>query len=95
MIAYDLAWFDYIITATFLPVIARTALRPTASVRIDHLWPAFGIGAVIGSLLVARVDKTRDPRLALAVCYVIEALGVAGAIDHPKDCRIFVSWSTV
>ncbi|WP_176084746.1 YbfB/YjiJ family MFS transporter [Martelella sp. HB161492] len=90
-IAYGLAGFGYIVTATFLPVIARATLPPAASSWLDLFWPAFGLAAVTGSLIVVRTDWLRDPRLALTFCYVIEALGVFGAMVVPTVSGFFVS----
>ena len=47
-LAYGLAGFGYIVTATFLPVIARAALPGSA--WLDLFWPIFGVGAVLGAL---------------------------------------------
>jgi MFS family permease len=73
-LAYGLAGFGYIITATFLPVIARQALA--GSLWLDLFWPILGCGAVIGSLLATRWPVRFDPRLALALGYAAQALGV-------------------
>ncbi|TKI02484.1 YbfB/YjiJ family MFS transporter [Martelella alba] len=90
-LAYGLAGFGYIITATFLPVIARITLPPSASIWLDLFWPTFGISAVAGSILVARIDWVRDPRLALVVCYVLESVGVVGAMIVPTITGFFIS----
>ena len=81
VIAYGLAGFGYIITATFLPVIARETLPP--SIWIDALWPIFGIGTIIGALLSMLVPKRFDLRNSLAVMYGIQALGVIAAVVSP------------
>ena len=52
-VAYGLAGFGYIVTATFLPVIARAALP--ASPWLDLFWPIFGAGVIVGALLATRV----------------------------------------
>ena len=52
-LAYGLAGFGYIVTATFLPVIARQALP--GSVWLDLFWPIFGIGVAVGALLTVRL----------------------------------------
>ena len=53
-IAYGFAGFGYIITATFLPVIARTALPGSA--WPDLFWPLLGVGVAILSLIVVHLD---------------------------------------
>ncbi|MHA6882665.1 YbfB/YjiJ family MFS transporter [Ralstonia pseudosolanacearum] len=90
-LGYGLAGFGYIITATFLPVIARATLPPSASAWLDLFWPAFGIAAVVGSIVVARLERIRDPRLALIVCYVVEGIGVVGAMVVPTITGFFAS----
>lgn len=74
-LAYGIAGFGYIITATFLPVIARAALP--GSVWLDLFWPILGFGVVIGALIAARVPARFDPRLLLIACYLLQAIGVA------------------
>jgi len=73
--AYGVAGFGYIITATFLPVIARQVLAGSA--WVDLFWPIFGCGVVIGALLASRVNKVRDLRWMLIICYLVQAVGVA------------------
>jgi len=73
-LAYGLAGFGYIITATFLPVIAREALP--GSVWLDLFWPILGLAVVAGALLATRVPRRIDPRLILAACYAAQGLGV-------------------
>jgi predicted MFS family arabinose efflux permease len=72
--AYGLAGFGYIITATFLPVIARAALP--GSPWLDLFWPIVGIGVITGALLATRVRITGDLRRALAACYLVQAAGI-------------------
>jgi hypothetical protein len=79
--AYGLAGFGYIITATFLPVIARAALP--GSRWLDFFWPIFGLGVIVGALLATRVHITGDLRRALAGCYFVQAAGIALSIWWP------------
>lgn len=78
---YGLAGFGYIITATFLPVIARQALP--GSSWPDLFWPAFGLALIAGSLIAARLPQAWDNRLLLAGCYLIQALGIMLGIVSP------------
>jgi MFS family permease len=80
-LAYGLAGIGYIITATFLPVIARQALPE--SHWLDLFWPLFGIGVMLGALGASRLRPGPDLRLRLAVCYVIQAAGVASSLLSP------------
>lgn len=81
-LAYGLAGFGYIITATFLPVIARASLPGSA--WLDLFWPIFGLGVMAGALLATRVSPRRDFRVLLATCYVIQAIGIAASIWSPS-----------
>ena len=79
--AYGLAGFGYIVTATFLPVIARAALP--GSVWIDLFWPVLGVGTVIGAVLATRVVDSADRRLLLAATCSVQAGGVAIGLLWP------------
>lgn len=74
-VAYGLSGFGYIITATFLPVIARAALPGSA--WLDLFWPILGLGVACGALLATRIPARIDPRLVLVGCYLMQATGVA------------------
>ena len=73
--------FGYIITATFLPVIARQALP--GSSWPDLFWPVFGAALIVGALIAARLPMHWDNRTLLAGCYVMQALGIALGIVLP------------
>ena len=81
-LAYGLAGFGYIVTATFLPVIARQALPGTP--WLDLFWPLFGVGAVAGALLAAGLDPAGDLRPWLAACYAVQAAGIAVTLGWPS-----------
>lgn len=74
-LAYGLSGFGYIITATFLPVIARTALP--GSVWPDFFWPMLGTGVALGALMASRIPSRIDQRQLLTGCYLMQAAGVA------------------
>ncbi|MFH0129724.1 YbfB/YjiJ family MFS transporter [Variovorax sp. VaC1] len=78
---YGLAGFGYIITATFLPVIARQALP--GSSWPDFFWPLFGLAIIPGALIGARAPTYWDNRLLLAVAYALQALGVVLSVAWP------------
>jgi hypothetical protein len=80
-LAYGSAGIGYIITATFLPVIARAALP--GSHGSDLFWPLFGIGISLGALGASRLGPGGDLRIRLAACYAIQAAGVAVSIVSP------------
>jgi predicted MFS family arabinose efflux permease len=81
-VAYGLAGFGYIITATFLPVIARAALPGSA--WLDMFWPIFGMGVMVGALLATRLPPGKDFRLLLAGCYFLQALGIVASLWSPS-----------
>lgn len=80
-LAYGLAGIGYIITATFLPVIARQALP--GSHWLDLFWPLFGLGVMLGAMGASRLSPQGDLRLRLAGCYLLQAAGVATSLVSP------------
>lgn len=83
VLAYGLAGFGYIITATFLPVIAREALP--GSIWSDYFWPAFGLGVIAGALLTRFVPLSMDRRVLLTASYVVQALAILLTLAMPTD----------
>ena len=73
-IAYGLDGLGYIITATFLPVIARQVMP--GSVWLDLFWPLFGLAVIAGALLSTRISLKSDLRYPLAAGYMMQAVGV-------------------
>lgn len=80
-IGYGLAGFGYIITATFLPVIARQVLP--GSLWADLFWPMFGVGAAVGALATIKLGTRHDNRKLLTIAYCVQALGVVIAVAWP------------
>ncbi len=78
---YSLAGFGYIITATFLPVIARQALP--GSSWPDYFWPLFGAAIIPGALIGARAPTHWDNRLLMAAAYALQAAGVILSVVWP------------
>jgi MFS family permease len=81
-IAYGIAGFGYIITATFLPVIAREVLGPSG--WIELFWPVFGMAVAAGALLTRIIPMGIDRRSLLIGCYIIQAIGVVTALLMPS-----------
>jgi hypothetical protein len=78
---YGLAGFGYIITATFLPVIARQALP--GSPWPDYFWPLFGLAIVPGALIGAQAPARWDNRMLLSGTYAMQAAGVVLSVAWP------------
>ncbi len=81
--AYGLAGLGYIISATFLPVIAHQAIP--GSHWLDLFWPIFGLGIMLGALVASRIRSASDLRMRLIVCYVLQAGGVAMGLVWPSS----------
>ena len=81
-LAYGLAGFGYIITATFLPVIARSALP--GSHWLDLFWPLFGVGVMLGAWLATRLRSVADYRWLLLGGYLVQALAIAISLWSPS-----------
>jgi len=79
---YTMPGFGYIITATFLPVIARAAL-PAGSPWPDLFWPMFGAALIPGALAAARLPAHWDNRMLLAAGCALQAAGIAAGIVWP------------
>ncbi len=79
---YGLAGFGYIITATFLPVIARQSIP--GSPWLDLFWPIFGSGVMMGAIIASRIPAGGDNRLLLAGCYIVQAAGIGIGVWSPS-----------
>ncbi len=90
-LAYGLAGFGCIVTATFLPVIARQALP--GSVWLDLFWPLFGLGVAAGALLTVRMPMRRDRLPADGLLHDAGASVVLHAVRHlrkPMDLGLWL-----
>ena len=81
-VLYGFAGFGYIITATFLPVIARQALP--GSSWPDFFFPLLGLMVIPGAIIGARAPMAWDNRLLLAACYVMQGVGVGIGMVLPN-----------
>lgn len=81
-VAYGLAGFGYIVTATFLPVIARQTLP--GSIWLDLFWPLFGLGVATGALITIRFPTHWDRRHLLMGCYAVQAAGIMLGVWWPS-----------
>ena len=80
-VAYGIAGFGYIVTATFLPVIAREAMAGSA--LLDLFWPMFGGGVVVGALAASQWKTMVDRRRLLALSYAVQAIGIGLGLVRP------------
>lgn len=83
VVLYGMPGFGYIITATFLPVIARAALPP-GSPWPDLFWPMFGAALIVGAIAAGRLPGHWDNRLLLAAGCAMQALGIVASILWPN-----------
>ncbi len=81
-VAYLCAGFGYIVTATFLPVIAAVALPGSGWLTV--FWPVLGLAAVGGCLLAIRAPPRLDRRWLLVGAYLMQAVGVVFALLVPS-----------
>jgi hypothetical protein len=81
-VGYGVAGLGYIITATFLPVIARQMLP--GSPWLDLFWPILGGGVIVGALIASRITRVRDLRWLLVVCYLCQAAGILLSLIMPN-----------
>jgi len=72
-VIYGLAGFGYIVTATYLPLLVKTALPDANSA---HVWAVFGLGAAPSCLLWHRVDQRFGTRTSLLINLLVQAIGV-------------------
>ncbi|CAM4007982.1 MFS transporter [Bordetella tumbae] len=71
---YGLAGLGYIVTATYLPLLVKTAL-PTLDAA--HVWAVFGLGAAPSCFLWHKLHQRIGTRDALLANLVLQAMGVA------------------
>ena len=87
-IIYGLAGFGYIVTATYLPLLVKTAWP---DVDPAHVWAVFGLGAAPSCLLWHRVDKHIGTRKSLFLNLIVQAIGVALPVLIPNAAGYLIS----
>lgn len=73
VIVYGLAGFGYIITATYLPTLVKSALP---NLDPAHVWAVFGLGAAPSCFLWYRLHHRLGTRQALCWNLLLQAVGV-------------------
>ena len=80
-VCYGAFGFGYIIPATFLPVMARQAIKDPAVFGLS--WPMFGAAAVASTLLTTVVRRLVTNRRVWIASHLVMALGVALPVIWP------------
>ena len=80
-VCYGAFGFGYIIPATFLPVMARQAIKDPAVFGLS--WPMFGAAAVASTLLTTVVRRLVTNRRVWITSHLVMALGVALPVIWP------------
>lgn len=71
---YGLAGLGYIVTATYLPLLVKTALP---NLDAAHVWAVFGLGAAPSCFLWHKLHQRIGTRNALLANLALQAVGVA------------------
>lgn len=79
IVIYGLAGLGYIITATYLPLLVRSAL---GSIDPVHIWAVFGLGAVPSCFFWHWLHDKWGTRNALMANLVVQAIGVILPVFH-------------
>ncbi|MGX9697937.1 YbfB/YjiJ family MFS transporter [Janthinobacterium lividum] len=88
VLIYGLAGLGYIVTATYLPVLVKTALPGLNSA---HVWAVFGLGAAPSCFLWYRLHERLGTRQALRLNLLLQALGVALPVLAPSAAGYLLS----
>ncbi|WP_334149187.1 YbfB/YjiJ family MFS transporter [Hyphomicrobium sp.] len=79
IVIYGLAGFGYIITATYLPLLVRSAL---ATIDPIHIWAVFGSGAIPSCFLWHSLHERWGTSRSLMANLGIQAIGVILPVMH-------------
>lgn len=85
IVIYGLAGLGYIITATYLPLLVRSAL---GSIDPVHIWAVFGLGAVPSCFLWHWLHEKWGTRNTLMTNLVVQAIGVILPVFHTPSSYI-------
>lgn len=89
VLCYGVFGFGYIIPATFLPVMARSALQGAAG--FGWSWPLFGIAAVLSTLTVTALVRRWGNRRVWMVSHAVMAVGIVLPVWSAQLLSIFVA----
>jgi MFS family permease len=85
---YGLAGFGYIITATYLPLLVKTALP---NVDAAHVWAVFGLGAAPSCFLWHVLNKRLGTKISLVTNLIVQAIGVGVPVLIPSAIGYLLS----
>lgn len=88
VIIYGLAGFGYIITATYLPLLVKTALP---NVDAAHVWAVFGLGAAPSCFLWHMLNKRLGTKISLVTNLIVQAIGVGVPVLIPSAMGYLLS----
>jgi predicted MFS family arabinose efflux permease len=86
---YGIFGFGYIIPATFLPVMAKSALQGSSA--FGWSWPLFGAAAAASTLTVAALVRRWNNRHIWLICHWVMALGIVLPVWSPQLPSIFAA----
>lgn len=86
---YGIFGFGYIIPATFLPVMAKTALH--GSPAFGWSWPLFGLAAALSTLTVAALVRRWSNRQVWIACHIVMAAGIVLPVWSPQLLSILAA----
>jgi predicted MFS family arabinose efflux permease len=89
IVCYGMFGFGYIIPATFLPVMAKQALRDATV--FGWSWPVFGAAAALSTLAVSAIVRHIGNRRLWSICHFVMAVGVALPVLQSGIVAIFLS----
>jgi len=85
ILIYGLAGLGYIVTATYLPLLVRSAL---ASVDPVHVWAVFGLGAVPSCFLWHFLHQRWGTKRSLMANLLVQAVGVVLPVLHTPSAHL-------
>lgn len=88
VIVYGLAGFGYIITATYLPLLVKSALPELDSA---HVWAIFGLGAIPSCFLWHKLHQKWGTRISLFANLSLQAFGVILPLLFPSTIGYLLS----
>lgn len=89
VLCYGVFGFGYIIPATFLPVMAKSALQGSAA--FGGSWPVFGMAAALSTLTVATLVRRWGNRRVWMFSQAVMAMGIALPVVSQNLVSIFAA----